>query len=930
MLNTKHKNSNSINTFSTSNNNTSNANTYKQANLDNKNYLSQKNTTRENFYKEFDTESNYVNKENENVLRKSTDFYLFPKIKHQNTNEDSYSFSKHNLNKNKTININHSNTVYNNNIKNENMNENINITESDTNTFFFNPRERNDKKNYNFVDESYNWRFKQSPRKSMVNTNFNNTSNINLNSNLNENSSINVTQKKFDFKSIIDNEKMEEEKRMQQFFQKLNMSSINNFASMKNLNINVNPNYSMSNMNYNNSSGNLNNIPKNSNSEEKNNNNNFHQNEQNLNLNNQMKRSSSNSLIIKKDSNINNSNTNFNFHLLNQFNNFTSYIPKNNFDAIRPKMINSAENVLNSLGTIKNRNKLKIINKKLQISKEVPIQSYMITNIKPPCLFDFNNKLKGRVVMKRELELQKQKTLKNNPEAYYEDEEIQALDNENEEEKEKDILIKNNSKETMSKIKSNRNSSVIKNKDEENINEINSNKNNNKGIILNYLDKDKDKKSSSMMANANEDNSFCIPNNETNFFLHNPLNDISENQDSSDLNSSFQNGNKKNIKDKFISKFSNEVKLLNTNTKVHLKSESNYFYEKEEKGSTDKNTPFELRNSLSRKLSSEKNSFGPFFMKKPTIKDSEGDSSNNSLISLEEEKIHNLDDSGVLQVRRHESLYIKATKKINKGKNNKELVSNLSIKSPSKSYKFGKNDNLDSFSANPINSQILNKEENNITNNNIIANSNQRSISNNSNVNLNKNSMTINQSNNKQDNKINIQTMNSSNNKQDFSKTLQLSSKVLNLNYNILDKKNENTVDLSQHNFEVHEVEPNVKTKNEISKIKNDINALKKKRFDFKNEFLNDVHKRLQKKAFEINPDYESTKDIFLKYRQEKILEKSQFTLSSRLYLQNRNPIFQINNMISFPLMIDDPVFLANIYNVNMFKMENTAKNKIH
>jgi hypothetical protein len=52
-----------------------------------------------------------------------------------------------------------------------------------------------------------------------------------------------VSQKKLDFKSILENEKFEEEKRLQKFFQNLNMSSTNkNFPFAKNLKININNN----------------------------------------------------------------------------------------------------------------------------------------------------------------------------------------------------------------------------------------------------------------------------------------------------------------------------------------------------------------------------------------------------------------------------------------------------------------------------------------------------------------------------------------------------------------------------------------------------------------------------------------------------------------------------------------------------------------
>lgn len=1027
MQNNSNKLSNSINNLNIpiSSNAISSINVNNKPNIY-KNQTSNKDNTRENFYKEIhDSESNYANKDNENLLRKSTDFYFLPKIKYQNNSENALNKNGYtrNLFKNKTININNSNNNFgykkndgsiNNNLfennnndyaTNNDVNTNntniVNTTDSHSNTFFYNPllKESTGFKNYNYIDESYNYRFKPSPRKSMITTNFNNTSNNKLKFNLKEEkNSISISQKKLDFKSILESEKYEEEKRMQHFFKKLNMSSINNFpnfSSAKNLNISNNNNFNSTNAkfisgkNIHKENINLNNNENNSNYEENtiynfsnNNVNSLEKNKDEKSLNhfkNQTtKNSSSNSLLYKKENNRRNtqSSNNLNCNLINQIENYMNFAPKNNYEAIRPLMTKSTENVLNSIDTIKNRNKIKIINKKLQISKEIPMQSYVITNIKPPCLFDFNNKLKGQVVLNKEIELQKKRYFQSNPEAYYEDEEIE-LNSDKDSEKENELkgsfarriseksyqLIKKELELQNSSAYSNNQNDKNNNKNEnsknenekitlqktkiektefDNFDKKNSNEAESKGIILNYLI---DKRSATTLIpqhNASEDNSFTIRNSEKNYFINQNLNDISENACSSELNSSFRNENQADIKAKFQRKFENEEKLKvnnsneindvdignnnnnnnsNNNFNINIKNESDYFNDKDGNSNTAFNT--------SRKVSIEKNSFGLLFTKKPAIKEDnylDADSIEESVASLHEDKIHNLDDSGILQVKRHESLYIKANRKLSKGNNfNKKLSSMLSIKPNSISpniRKTSENNSIPNFQINLPSPQKLSINSNfntlNINDDNKINNSNQNLIENKT-------------------------VENSPDKKIEANKQLTLSSNMLNINqsFNINslnketkaddnDKNNINLINLSEHDFEAHEVEPNLKTKTEINKIKKKINEIKKKRFDFKSEFLNDVHKRLQKKAFELNPDYQSTKDVLHKYKQEKILEKYDFNISSRLYLQNRNPIFQVNNMISFPQMIDDPVFLANIYNVNMYKLETSAKNKIN
>jgi hypothetical protein len=115
------------------------------------------------------------------------------------------------------------------------------------------------------------------------------------------------------------------------------------------------------------------------------------------------------------------------------------------------------------------------------------------------------------------------------------------------------------------------------------------------------------------------------------------------------------------------------------------------------------------------------------------------------------------------------------------------------------------------------------------------------------------------------------------------------------------------------------------KTKNEIEKIKNKIKDTLKRRFDFSDEYLNDLHKKLQKKIINVDRNYENVKNKYEQYKQQKILGKKDHETAMKLHVMNRNPILQINNMVSFPMIINDPMLLASIYNVNMYNLEYTS-----
>jgi len=882
-----------------------------------KNLLSSKETNQDDIDKRLESDSNIKNKDFENVLRKSSDFYLLPKILHQNTTIDIKNNLKENslfLKKRKNLLINKTMNLNNNSNLLFTKNDSINETETYDETLFKSSKkeEGKNKKNFNYVDESYFYKFKPSSRKSMILTNFNNTKKKNMNLTKHDNESISVTQKNFDFKSLIDNEKFEEEKRLTKFFNKLNLSSINNnLPSMLNFN-KTNNNLCLTNGNSN--QNNLNNeLHKNLNTEGKNNN--IYYNYNNNLQNTTIKGYGGNSVILTR----NNKSLS-----IASGNNFTSYVPKNDFDSIGPRMRKSSEIVLNSLDTIKNRNKLKIINKKLKIKKEVPIQSYMITSVKPISIYDFTNKLKNQIVINKEIEIQKNKNFKNNPNTYLEDEE-NSLNNENEDEYENErekILSDKNRSDSYKNLKYDLN----KENNEDNFKNLNSNKNNKITTILDHL-KIKNTKSTNLIAESTENNCFNISmfNNNTNN-INQELANISGNKDLSEFeDSSYINQSKINIE----KKFENEDMLFFNKTNegnFAKKKELDYFLDKDEKGNTIQ-TESQLQNNknLSYKKSLEKPNFKPFFDKQAYAKDIEEEDDSKSHIgtigSLEEDKIHNLDNSGILQTKEHESLYVKAQRKLNKNLPSNDNTINLTIKSsfiksPNILAKESKFSTMPIIQLNPIIPLKLNENE---------KNNNLSSLSNGKNLNS-ENSITK----NIYDANI-LKTIESGFINGDIVKNMRrISINAIDIN-NKINNNSKNDLEINNikdHDFEVYEVQPNVKTTNEINKIKNQLIKIRKSKFDYKNDFLNDIHKNLQKKACEINEDYENCKDILLQYRQEKILEKKEYKIFTKLHIKNRNPIFQINNMITFPEMINDPVLLADIYNINMYKMENKMEIK--
>lgn len=124
----------------------------------------------------------------------------------------------------------------------------------------------------------------------------------------------------------------------------------------------------------------------------------------------------------------------------------------------------------------------------------------------------------------------------------------------------------------------------------------------------------------------------------------------------------------------------------------------------------------------------------------------------------------------------------------------------------------------------------------------------------------------------------------------------------------------------------LHFTAPVDKFVHNVDKIKRDINAIRHSQFKHKYDFLNALHRSVQKKVIEGDQEYEKAKNVYSQYKQKKILANKDHAVSSKLYLLNKNPYFEINNLITFPHIIADKSLLANIYQVNMYRLQ--TKNK--
>jgi hypothetical protein len=139
----------------------------------------------------------------------------------------------------------------------------------------------------------------------------------------------------------------------------------------------------------------------------------------------------------------------------------------------------------------------------------------------------------------------------------------------------------------------------------------------------------------------------------------------------------------------------------------------------------------------------------------------------------------------------------------------------------------------------------------------------------------------------------------------------------------ILNEKSGIDSDINYYNYDK---DIKIKTKAEVQRMRRELGDIRRSQFDNQNDFLNALHKKVQKEAFRKSMDYQNLKEVFTQYKQKKILDNQDCSISSKLYLINKNPLFEINTNVKFPHFISDADVLAGIYNINMYKLGNMSQ----
>jgi hypothetical protein len=112
-----------------------------------------------------------------------------------------------------------------------------------------------------------------------------------------------------------------------------------------------------------------------------------------------------------------------------------------------------------------------------------------------------------------------------------------------------------------------------------------------------------------------------------------------------------------------------------------------------------------------------------------------------------------------------------------------------------------------------------------------------------------------------------------------------------------------------------------IKKQAEILEAKKEINELKFGKPKKKYSILNTLHKEQTNKLKKNNTEYRELKDPAVQVKLKRIINTKEHTIFSRLYVLNNNPVFTLNGMTSYPFILNDTNMLANVYNVNLYKL---------
>jgi hypothetical protein len=123
----------------------------------------------------------------------------------------------------------------------------------------------------------------------------------------------------------------------------------------------------------------------------------------------------------------------------------------------------------------------------------------------------------------------------------------------------------------------------------------------------------------------------------------------------------------------------------------------------------------------------------------------------------------------------------------------------------------------------------------------------------------------------------------------------------------------------AEENFE----DENVRRQIDLQNVKSQLKEIKNKQRERRCSVIENIQSKIKQEKLRGNKGYRSIKEAKNQLMQKKILNNKDFTIFSNLYLLNNNPLFTINNKVSFQYTLGDSGLLANIYNVNLYKLRN-------
>lgn len=128
----------------------------------------------------------------------------------------------------------------------------------------------------------------------------------------------------------------------------------------------------------------------------------------------------------------------------------------------------------------------------------------------------------------------------------------------------------------------------------------------------------------------------------------------------------------------------------------------------------------------------------------------------------------------------------------------------------------------------------------------------------------------------------------------------------------------------------VHEPSPIINNFNfnltSSENIHKELEKIRNSQFTHKYDFLNALHRKVENSHKRKSVEYKKVKNVYSQYKQKKILAKFDYAVSSNLFIMNQNPMFQINSDIAFPVYLNDPKILGNVYDVNMHNLRSLTE----